>query len=170
MIAAPDCPAGAWNNPKSKQAILALHDHLIDQHEIDPEQVSLVGYSAGAWGIWYLLLDSAGRFASAITFACLPVMEPTDRLEDNFPKSIELITSHLNEWVKKFPPIPIYWIQCRNDELFPYDKAKLAYEALVKDEREITLTTLHSVGHFDGEGYKEALYNSAPWLVETWKS
>lgn len=170
MLAAPDCPAGAWNNPKSKQGLLELLDHLVDQHEIDATKVSLVGYSAGAWGVWYTLLDSAERFASAIVFASLPVMEPSDRIMNNFPKSEELIKSRLDEWIKKFPLIPIYMIHSDEDELFPHAYASLAHQALEKDKRQVRFDTLHGVGHFDGGGYIEPLRKSVPWLIETWES
>lgn len=169
-VVSPTCPGGAWNNPKSKEAILELLDHLLDRYEINTTQVSLVGYSAGGWGAYYLLLESAERFASAVVFATLPVIEPADRLEDNFPKCEELITGRLEEWVRKLPSIPIYMIHSRNDELFPFANAMLAYQTLMKNERRVKFYAVHGVGHYDAAGYVDALSESVPWLIDTWKS
>jgi pimeloyl-ACP methyl ester carboxylesterase len=169
-IVAPDCPAGSWNNPKSKKAVLELIDCLIDRSEVNPKQVSLVGYSAGGWGVWYALLDSAERFSSAIIFATLPVIEPVDRLEDNFPKGEELIKSRLVEWISKLPSFPIYMVHSTNDELFPYTYSNLAYQALVENGRPAQFDTVQGVGHFDGGGYVDALRKTVPWLMDSWKS
>jgi predicted esterase len=169
-LVAPDCPGGSWNNPKSKKALLELLEHLGDQSGIDPTQVSLVGYSAGGWGIWYMLLDNADKFSSAIVFASLPVLEPVERLEDNFPKCEELIESRLDEWVSELPTIPISMIHSTNDELFPHKYAELAYQALLEDGRKVKFHTVQRVGHFDGGGYIDALRKTVPWLKDTWKS
>jgi pimeloyl-ACP methyl ester carboxylesterase len=169
-IVSPDCPSGSWNNPKSKKALLELLDHLMIQSDINPDQVSLVGYSAGGWGVWYTLLDSADRFSSAIVFATLPVIDPVDRLEDNFPKCTELIKNRLDEWIGKLPPFPIYMIHSKNDELFPYTYVHTVYQALFEDERQINLDIIDGVGHFDGSGYIAPLQKTMPWLQDTWKS
>lgn len=169
-LVAPDCPGDSWNNLKSKTAILELLDHLIEQSDIDQKQVSLVGYSAGGWGAWYMLLDYAERFSSAIMFATLPVIESVDRLEDNFPKCEELIENRLDEWVSKLPSIPIHMIHSTNDELFQYPYAQRAYQALLDDGRQVKLDTIQGVGHFDGGGYVDPLRKTVPWLLETWKS
>jgi predicted peptidase len=168
VIAAPDCPGGSWNNQKSKAAILELLDNLIDRHRIDQTRVSIVGYSAGGWGAWYLLLDSAEKFSSAIMFATLPVIDPADNLMENFSKSEELILSRLDEWTRVLPPVPITMIHSRADELLPYAKARLAYQALLNDHRQVQFDTVEGVGHFEADGYIGPLRTAVPWLIETW--
>jgi predicted esterase len=103
-------------------------------------------------------------------FATLPVIDPVDRLLDNFQKCEELISSRLDEWISKLPPVPICWIQSREDELFPYPKTRLAYQALLNDNRQVKFESVDGVGHFEADGYIEPLRNSVPWLIETWKS
>lgn len=170
LLAAPDCPSGAWNNPQSRQALLKLLDHLVDRHGISQNQVSLVGYSAGGWGAWFLLREDPERFCSAILFATSPVIDPVDRLEQNFHKCEELLANRLDEWLGRLPDIPIYMIHSRDDELLPYACSKRTYQALVEDKRQVEFDTLQGVGHFDGEGYINALKACVPWLVDTWSN
>ena len=167
-IVAPDCPGGAWNNPRSRHAILKLLDHLIDQFAIDQTRVSLVGYSAGGWGVWYVLQDNADKISSAILFATLPVIDPVDRFEENIPRCREILESHLDAWLRTVPELPIYIIHSLDDELLPYTDAKRAYQALVGDGRQVEFETVQGVGHFEGVGYIEPLHESIPWLINTW--
>lgn len=169
-IVSPNCPKGAWNNLESRQAILELLDHLVDHFGIDHARVSLVGYSAGGWGVWYLLQEDADRFSSAIIFATLPVIDPVDRLNENLPKCRELLASHLDEWLGRVPELPIYIIHSLDDELLPYADANRAYQALVGDKRQVKFETVKGVGHFEGERYVEALHEAVPWLIDTWGS
>jgi pimeloyl-ACP methyl ester carboxylesterase len=168
IIVAPDCPSGAWNNSQSKAAILDLVDHLLERDLVDPASVSLVGYSAGGWGAWYLLLDSAERFSSTVVFATLPVIDPVERLWDNLPKCEELISSRLEEWIGLLPQTPIHMVHSRADQLFDYSDAGLVFQALKDDQRRVGFTSVSDVGHFDGGGYVEALRGTVPWLLETW--
>jgi pimeloyl-ACP methyl ester carboxylesterase len=168
-IVSPDCPGGAWNNPRSQLAILELLDHLVDQFGIAQTQVSLVGYSAGGWGAWYLLLESAERFKSAIMLATLPVIDPVDRFEENFPKCEELLATRRDEWLSRLPDLPIYMIHSRDDELLPYTNAQRTHQILVENKRHVTLDTIQDIGHFISEGYIEPLQASVPWLIDTWR-
>jgi pimeloyl-ACP methyl ester carboxylesterase len=168
-LVSPDCPSGAWNNPNSRLVIHELLDHLIDRFDIDPTQVALVGYSAGGWGAWYLLQESAERFSSAVMLATLPVIDPVESLEENFPKCEELLTSRLDEWLSRLPDLPIYMIHSQDDELLPYGSSRRAYQALVENNRQVEFVTVRGVGHFDGEGYVIPLQESVPWLIDTWK-
>ena len=170
IIAAPDCPTGAWNNPDSMAAVLALLEHLLARERVDPTRISLVGYSAGGWGAWYMLLDHADKFASAVMFATLPVIDPVDHLFDNFQKCEELLTSRMGEWVRLLPPIPIYMVHSRADQLFNYSNAELVIQALKNDHRKVRFASVSAVGHFDGSGFVEALRATVPWLQETWNS
>ena len=167
-IVSPNCPGGAWNNPVSRQAILDLLDQLIDHGGIDQTRVSLVGYSAGGWGAWYLLQEEAHRFSSAILFATLPVIDPVHRFEDNLPKCEELLANRLDAWLSRVPDLPIYLVHSLDDELLPYTHAKRAHQALVEKDRQATLVTGKGVGHFNGEGYIEPLQKAVPWLIDTW--
>jgi predicted esterase len=170
IIAAPDCPSGAWNNPQSKAALLELLEHLIEGDEVDPKRISLVGYSAGGWGAWYLLPDSAERFSSAVVFATLPVIDPVEVLWDNFPKCEELISNQLEEWIGMLPQIPIHMVHSRADQLFDYSNAELVFQALKDDHRPVRFISVSGVGHFDGSGYIEALRGTVPWLLKSWDS
>jgi predicted peptidase len=169
-IVSPNCPMGAWNNEESRQALVTLLDHLSDHFGIDHNRVSLVGYSTGGWGVWYLLQGENDRFSSAIVFATLPVIDPVDRFEENIPKCEELLANRVDEWLSRIPDLPIYIIHSRDDELLPYIKAQRAYQALKEDNRQARFVTMQGVGHFEGESYIEPLHASIPWLIDTWVS
>jgi pimeloyl-ACP methyl ester carboxylesterase len=169
-IVSPDCPGGAWNNPESRQAILKLIDHFIDHFAIDQTQISLVGYSAGGWGVWYLLQEDADRFSSAIIFATLPVIDPVNRLNENLPKCRELLASRLYEWLGRVPEFPVYIIHSLDDELLPYADANRAYQALVGHRSQVRFETVRGIGHFEGGSYVEALHEAVPWLIDTWST
>jgi pimeloyl-ACP methyl ester carboxylesterase len=169
-IVSPNCPKGAWNNVESRQAIFELLDHLLDHFRIDHARVSIVGYSAGGWGVWYLLQGEDNRFSSAILFATLPVIDPVDKFEDNISKCEELLANRVDEWLSRIPDLPIYIIHSRDDELLPYIEAQRAYQALMGDKRQARFVTIQDVGHFDGESYVEPLHASIPWLIDTWGS
>jgi pimeloyl-ACP methyl ester carboxylesterase len=167
-IVSPDCPNGAWNNPASRDAILRLLEHLARRSDIDPTRVSLVGLSAGGWGIWYLLQGDGDRFSSAIVCATLPVVDPVDQFWDNIPKCGELLQSRVDEWLSGTPDVPIYIIHSHDDELLPYTEAQHAYQTLQRNWRQTEFVAIQGVGHFDVEGYVEPLKTSVPWLLGTW--
>jgi predicted esterase len=167
-MVSPTCPSGAWNNQESRQAILELLDHSVNHYRVDRARVSLVGYSAGGWGVWYFLRGEDNRFSSVILFATLPVIDPVDRFEDNIPKCEELLANRVDEWLSKIPDLPMYIVHSRDDELLPYVKAQRAYQALKRANRQAKLEIIESVGHFDGESYVEPLHALTPWLIDTW--
>jgi predicted esterase len=129
-----------------------------------------VGYSAGAWGIWYLLQEPKPVFCSAILFASLPIMNAVERIEENFPNCMALLETRLDEWSEALADRSLYLIQSRDDELFPYAGAERAYTLLQERRSNITFRTIQGVGHFEGEGYIEPLQAAIPWLLKTWKT
>jgi pimeloyl-ACP methyl ester carboxylesterase len=170
ILVCPDCPSGAWNNETSRQAVLGLIDHLVTASGADPHRVSLAGYSAGGWGVWYLLRHDPRRFASAIVFAAPPVIDPVDHFENNFSKTRGLLGGRLDEWVNGVPDIPITIIHSQDDELLPWEESRAAADALLQAGRRVELRLIQGVGHFEGGGYVPALSAVSDWLVSTWSS
>lgn len=169
ILACPDCPSGAWNNETSRQAVLALIDHLVTTAAADPRRISLAGYSAGGWGAWYLLRHAPRRFASAVVLAAPPVIDPVEALMDNLPKTREALSGRLDEWVSGIPDIPITIIHSQDDELLRWEESRDASEALLQAGRRVELRLIQGVGHFEGPGYVPALSASSDWLVQTWR-
>lgn len=63
LLVAPQCPAGqVW----SEEALLALLDHLLGQHPVDPNRVYLTGLSMGGYATWSLGLKHPERFAAIV--------------------------------------------------------------------------------------------------------
>ena len=115
-IVAPDCPAGAWNHPTSRDALQALVVNLIERYPIDQARISFVGYSAGAWGIWYLLQEPEPVCTSAILFASLPIIEAAEGVEANYHQSLELVEHRVDEWRETLADRPLYLIHSRADD------------------------------------------------------
>ena len=168
-IVAPDCPAGAWNNPRSLVAILALIDHLTNRFAIEQRQISLVGYSAGGRGAWYFIQESDKRFNSAIMLATMPVIDAADNFEENVPKTEELLSNRVAEWARRVPDLPIYIIHSQNDEELPYAQALFAYRAISKVKRKVEFHPIKGISHYDSASYVSALREAVPWLINTWK-
>ncbi|NIS79823.1 MAG: alpha/beta fold hydrolase [Anaerolineales bacterium] len=167
-IVAPDCPSPAWNHPRSVNAISVLLDYFLEEHAISGGAVSLVGYSAGGWGAWYLLQQNPGRFSSSVMIATLPIMDPVERFEDNFAVLSDVLNERKNEWLYRVPDVPLFIIHSRDDEIFPIEMADNAYMALKDDQRDVAYRTVEGVGHFHGAGYVDALKEAAPWLLKVW--
>jgi predicted esterase len=168
-IVSPDCLGGAWNNPRSLLAILELIDHLQDRFAIEQRQISLVGYSAGGWGAWYFIQENAKKFTSAIMLATIPVIDPVDRFQENLTNIQEMLSNGLDELTSRVPDLPIYIIHSQDDEVIPYAKAMLAYQAISKVHMKVELHPTKGMGHYDSDSYVQALRNSIPWLINTWK-
>jgi pimeloyl-ACP methyl ester carboxylesterase len=168
-IVAPDCPGGAWNNPRSLLAILALIDHLKNQFAIDTRQVSLVGYSAGGRSAWYFMQESPNSFASAIMLATMPVIDPADNVQQNILNTKELLSHRLAELALRIPELPIYIIHSQNDEVFPHAQAMLVYQAISKVRKKVEYHPIKGSSHHDSDSYVPALRGAAPWLINSWK-
>jgi pimeloyl-ACP methyl ester carboxylesterase len=169
ILACPDCPSGAWNNETSRGAVHGLIDHFVTTSEADPERVSLAGYSAGGWGVWYLLRHAPRRFASAVVIAAPPVIDPVDAFADNFSKTRQALAGRLEEWVNGIPDIPITIIHSQDDEILRWEESQAASRALLQAGRRVDLHLIQGVGHFEGQGYVPALSASSDWLVQTWR-
>ncbi len=68
VVAAPQCPADMWWQLDS---LVALLDHLVEQHDIDERRIYVTGLSMGGYGTWALADACPQRFA-AIAPVCGP--------------------------------------------------------------------------------------------------
>jgi predicted peptidase len=61
IVVSPQCPAGQrWDN----DTLLALLDHILSRHAVDPHRVYLTGLSMGGFGTWSLGCRHPDRFAA----------------------------------------------------------------------------------------------------------
>jgi predicted peptidase len=61
--AAPQCPDNSWWGAQVTELDTML-DALLTSHPIDPERVTLTGFSMGGFGVWEWALHSPSRFAA----------------------------------------------------------------------------------------------------------
>ncbi|MEW6665628.1 MAG: prolyl oligopeptidase family serine peptidase [Thermodesulfobacteriota bacterium] len=68
IVLAPQCPQEAsWH----ADSLMALVDHVLEHHDIDPKRVYVTGLSMGGFGTWVLAGEYPERFA-AIAPVCGP--------------------------------------------------------------------------------------------------
>jgi predicted peptidase len=61
--AAPQCPDNSWWGEQVAH-LDAMLDCLLASHPIDPDRVTLTGFSMGGFGVWEWALHSPARFAA----------------------------------------------------------------------------------------------------------
>jgi predicted peptidase len=61
-------PGGVWMGDLARMAIAAL-DQTVAEFRGDPDRVSLVGLSMGAYGAWVMAFEDPGRYAAIVSVA-----------------------------------------------------------------------------------------------------
>jgi predicted esterase len=169
LIAAPDCPCPAWNHPAARDALVELVAELQTSQGCGECPVSVVGYSAGGWGGWYLLMQDEPKISSAIMLATLPIIDPVESFSDNFRQVEEVAGARRMEWLDRVPDIPIFIIHSCDDELLPFAIAEQAYRGLVECRKDVHMLEISGIGHFDSTGYVQGLRETVPWLRDSWR-
>lgn len=146
IMVSPDCPARTWNNPVSEKAILALLENLFATYLIDKNKIIITGYSMGAMGTWYLASRYPDLFSVAIPIA-------------GIPKEALGIENC---------PTPFYVIHSENDELIPLAQVKKFVEEWKRKGVDIHFEVISGVGHYEYDGYVEALQKAVSWIKKQW--
>ena len=114
-VLAPQIPAGSdWTSEPAYSSTLALLSNFIEKHpDIDTKRIYIVGFSAGATGVWNMILKNPKLFAAA-----MPISGNADR--------------HLADYdawaaLKNFP---VYVIHSYDDPISPVSGSLNALAAL----------------------------------------
>jgi predicted peptidase len=141
LIAAPACPDTEWYLPKSEKALVELTTYLKQKYPVDTSRVIITGYSAGGFGVWFMVAKHPELFSLAVPVATLP--EET--------------------WLDHWPGIPVYMIQGSMDELFPVEKAENIAKRLESSGFRVHFIRLPAVSHYDTKKYIPAMRNAIDW-------
>jgi len=125
------------------EAIMALLDHIIATHRIDPKRVYVTGMSRGGYGAWSLAIQNPGRFA-----ALAPVCGSTP--------------SGYGPWLDQ---TPIWVFHGTRDDSIPVHESIQMVEELRRTNPNVKLTLYEDVGHNAWEkAYADpALYE---WMLQ----
>lgn len=148
LIVAPDCQHGVWTNPDSESEVLALVDYLGAQFNIDPDRVTLTGYSLGGAGTWYLAGRHQEVFSAAVPVAGMPQVD-TARIA----------------W-----GIPLYVIHSKIDNVMPFLPTEIVVNELQKGGMPVEFVALEGLPHYETSGYIPPLRKIVPWLNKIWAS
>ncbi len=148
IIAAPDCPAGQWNNPPSETAVLELVKHLKKNYSIDENRVVLTGFSLGGIGTYYLAARHPDLFSAAI-----PMAADTDR-----------------ETAKLLKDFPLFVINSTGDKIFPIEQVRETVEMLKESGAQVRFEVIKKISHYQTAAFAEPLKKAVFWLKKTWKN
>ena len=145
VIIAPDVPDRSWAAPRAERAVLALVEHVLDEHSIDRGRVLVTGFSMGGRGAWYFAARHPELFTGTIVMAGSPG-EEVDRLTST----------------------PIYLIHSPDDEVVPFEPVVEAYRTLAARGHPVEMRVLPGAGHYMMGAYVPALRFAGAWMLERW--
>lgn len=147
VIVAPDVPDRSWATPRSEGALLALVEHVLDEHAIDPERVLVTGFSMGGRGAWYMAARHPELFTGAIVMAGSP--------GENEVASMAT---------------PLYLIHSPDDEVVPFGPAEEAYRVLAGRGHPVEMRVVPGLSHYMMGAYVPALRAAGNWMLAHWLS
>jgi|TARA_Y100000310_G_scaffold337083_1_gene423225 predicted peptidase len=140
VVVSPQCPTGQfWSN----DVLLALLDHVVDEHAIDEDRIYLTGLSMGGYGTWSLASTAPDRFA-----AIAPICGGGSRIMG---------------WA--LGDMPTWVFHGAKDPVVPLDEAERMVELLKRMNNPVKYTVYPEAGHDSWtETYdNEELYK---WFLE----
>lgn len=146
VMIAPDVPGRSWATERSEDAVLALVEHVLEEHAIDRERVLVTGFSMGGRGTWYMAARHPDVFTGAVVMAGSPGEEE----------------------VAGMTP-PLYLVHSPDDEVVPFAPVEDAYRALAARGHPIELRVLPGLGHYQMDGYVPALRLAGEWVLARWR-
>lgn len=146
VVVAPDAPGRSWTTERSERALLALVDHVLEEHAIDRDRVLVTGFSMGGRGTWRMAVRHPDVFTGAVVMAGSPGRTDVD------------------EWADT----PLYVIHSPDDEVVPFEAAEEAYLALAERGHPVEMRVLPGAGHYAMGAYVPALRLAGEWMLARW--
>ena len=169
LLVGPTCPARSWHEPRAVAALLRLLDELARDWPGAAAPVTLVGYSLGGMGAWFLAAHHPERVAAAIALAALPVLRlPPEH--DVMAEYHRVAAGGAVPWHPGLARVPVRAIHSRDDEVVPWEPLVVAAEGLRRQGADLQVQLLDGLGHYEAARYVPALRGYLPWLQEVWRA
>lgn len=166
---APDAPERSWTHPRSERALLALVEHLRQNHSVDGERMVVSGFSLGAIGTWFLAARHPELWSAAIPIAGPPVLSSVADAQSGLAAARELLDAKEIEWPDAVIEMPIMVIHSRSDELVPFGLIDRAMRSLSAAGGRVKFKKISDLGHFHTARYADYLEQAVRWLQrEAW--
>ncbi len=147
IIVAPDCPAREWTNSVSEAAVLELILIVMEEYNIDPDRILILGYSMGGLGTWYMAARHPDLFSAAIPISAPGNLDSMPVLKD----------------------VPLYIIHGEQDELFSFAGVKKLYQKQEAAGAEIELKIIKGASHNQLHRFITPLKATIPWIRKVWE-
>ncbi len=141
---APETLGGQWHMETNEAFVMALVKEMIEAYGIDPDRTVVTGYSMGAIGAWHFITHYPELFSAAVPIS-------------GFPRG-DLQCA-----------IPVSTFHAPADELFPITRLESLVADLQASDCPVQLTTVDAQGHFDLNGFSDALKAVPAWLDDIWQ-
>jgi predicted peptidase len=122
ILVSPQCPENRWWEPFE---LIALLDHVVATHQVDPDRVYVTGLSMGGFGTWRLAAYAPDRLA-----AIAPICGGGEPY-----------------WGKVIAHLPVWAFHGAKDVGVPVDRSQTMIDAVKKSGGEPRLTIYPEAAH-----------------------
>ena len=142
---APESLSGQWHTETNEAFVMNLLEEVIDAYDIDRDRIVVAGYSMGAIGAWHFITHYPETFSAAVPIS-------------GFPRGELQCT------------VPVSTFHAPSDELFPITHLASLVSDLQTRDCPVQLTKVDAQGHFDLNGFRDALNVVPARLDDIWKN
>lgn len=143
VYVAPESINGQWHTEENEAFVMRLIDTLIKTYDVDSARIIVTGYSMGAIGAWHYVTHYPETFSAAV-----PV--------SGFPNGGIACT------------VPVFTFHTASDELFELTRLESLVAELQASGCPVRLTRVDANGHYDLDGFRDALGAVPSWLGDIW--
>ena len=140
---APESLSGQWHTEANEAFVMNLLEEVTGAYNIDADRIVVVGYSMGAIGAWHFITHYPEMFSAAVPIS-------------GFPRGELQCT------------VPVSTFHALSDELFPLTYLRSSVADLQARGCPVQLTQVDTQGHFDLNGFRDALGAVPAWLDDIW--
>ena len=140
---APESVDGQWHTEVNEAFVMNLLNEVIEAYDLDRGRVVVAGYSMGAIGAWHFITHYPSTFSAAVPIS-------------GFPRGAQECT------------VPVSTFHAQSDEMFPMSFLKSLVSDLLARGCSVQMTEVDAQGHYDLNGFTDALGTVPEWLHEIW--
>lgn len=148
-ILRPNAQGLLWDDPANESQVVNLVNFAMQNLNIDPNKVVVVGYSDGGTGSWFFSDTHPEVFSAGIPMASFYGL------------------SYTNEGLVKKTDIPLYVIHGEDDSIFPFTNTETMVEQSINAGSEIEFVMAVGLTHFVPCDYLPYLQEAIEWVKTT---